>query len=376
MVASILSALYEISRSSGRVVRVEESRQYTVSVESGDVEGSEVGVYELGREYCTQTVPKGIVGVDSSSRVVDTPYMFIAVGSATGISRLGLKAFDIPSPSSILTQGDHKYILVIPEVQPFNYNVLEELGVEYKDPSSRPYPPEYNKALALEEHRVELENLVLENVLSWGELVFLDGPLFLPTHPVTEARGRSRLIDVYKENWSLLMRRRLGIIEKIDSSTRVFGIVKRLQYTHILSRNDPFKLGVEKVSDHAYLSILSERMFVGKKASPFALGPIRVRSEIDGRKVDRSMWYICVPRRFVGGETGSYVFFRVETLGNTSSLGDIQPVLFDSVCAGAGIPLSIVIADQRVKRLSEAIARNVMLAVGVDRESTLQYLSP
>jgi len=375
LAADIFSKLQEIGRNATRVVRVEESREFAIQGESARIKEASLEVSELDTSVCRETPVNSTVGVDSSSRVVDTPYMFIAVAAATGVSRIGLRAYDIPSPSSLLSHTNNKYILVIPEVEPFNHQVLDELGVEYKDPSSRPYTPGYNKALALEEHRVNLENMILGEVSKWGEIVLLDGPLFLPSHPVTEARGSSKLIDVYKENWEVLMRRRLSIVEKINLSSRVYGVVKRLQYTHILSRDDPFNLGVTNVSDQAYLSILTERIFHGKPSKPIIIGPIHVSSGFNATTVERTMWYLSIPRRLTGGGLGSFTFYRVEEIGYKNSLEDLQPVIFDSICSGTSLPVSILLADHRVKKLSEAITRQIVLAVGATRESTLQYLT-
>ncbi|WP_440059061.1 DNA double-strand break repair nuclease NurA [Thermogladius sp. 4427co] len=372
----VLAKIYEIAKNYKGTIRLEESRAYTVI---GEISTIETGEYDIKSiDYlCDNEYPPTLIGVDSSSRIIDTPYLFIVIGAATGVDRMRSRTIDIPDLSNINILRRNTHILVLPEVNDFDYRVLDEIGVNYRDPLSRPYPNEYNKGLAIEEHRVNLENSILEVIAreSLKGVVLLDGPLYLPTHPVTEARRSSRLIEVYKENWTKLMKRRIELVKTINNTGRVYGIVKRLQYTHVLSRDDPFKIRIEGINDQAYLSILAERRLRDLAGKVFAIGPLYTSYRLDNESITKTMWYIILKKRYNLTKASDISFFRVEVLGMEKGVDLLKPVAKDSFCTGTTLPLSILIADQRVKKITEALAKQIGLALGIPRESTLQYIS-
>ncbi|MEM1773104.1 MAG: hypothetical protein QXQ71_04720 [Desulfurococcaceae archaeon] len=90
-----------------------------------------------------------IFALDTSSRVIETPYVFIGIGAGSVYSRLTGRGFDAPHAASIL--GLEKplcnHVVVIPEIeleQDFTNKISSMSGVLASNPIGIPYTSGYS----------------------------------------------------------------------------------------------------------------------------------------------------------------------------------------------------------------------------------------
>ncbi len=329
---------------------------------------------------------RDLYALDSSSRVVETPYLFLAIAAGSVFSRFSGRGLDVPSTLSILgLEGPLcKHIVVVPEVEAA-YSVSESLanapGVVAANPLGQPYTSDYNKYVILAELRLMLEQCLLEKyALSEHAgpdvVLFIDGPLIYPAPSVPEAAPARERLRVYHESFSRINRARTSALRELaQRGIAVVGIVKRLHKSYILSSIDPAGLSRGKMSDEAYLStlLLIEKEQYGQ---PVLLGPLVVKHEAE-YGANRLVWYIGVPRRIypLRGGLGNYVFYRVEVLEGTAGSEILGYVVYDSIYAGSLMPLSILVVDYRVKRLTSSLVNHTLYLTGLSEEATMQYIS-
>jgi len=156
----------------------------------------------------------------------------------------------------------------------------------------------------------------------------------------------------------------------------VAGVVKRLMRSYYLSSIDPFGIAMGLVSDETYLyTLINTRN--PEPGKPVVVGPIRVKHEIPN--APRIMWYLAIPRRLhpVPGRMGNYLVFRVEVFESSEwSENDILGyIVYDSLYMGSLLPLSILITDKRVKKITSSITSYLLYTTGLSEESTSQYIS-
>ncbi len=345
----------------------------------------EIGFDELRRRY------NNIYAIDSSTRAIDTPYMFIGVGSATCINRFTGDSLEYPSITSIMAQGEksYDYIVIIPEIEGFEKDLLdklEEKKVITRNPAGIRYSPRYSKYVVLDELRLLLENKVLNMLLEkerYRDLyVFVDGPIYYTpplVYQVNEMHGiRDDLVKYYIESWKVLVGIRVNIIDKLmrEKNITVLGIVKRLNRSNILSRRDPVGLSSGNMSDEAYLSVLTTLWFKDKKITPYYIGPIIYDpGKLPVKLPKKTIYYIGIPRRRITNETDyrNYMFYRIEYVEGAEE--NLEPVIYDSIHTGSILPLSILLADNRVKKITNALVNYFIRMTGLPGESTYQYIT-
>jgi len=338
----------------------------------------------------TQTMfINNIYGLDSSSRVVDTPYLFIAIGSATLINRFTGDSIDYPNITDVLTggRGDYRYIVLIPEIEGYEdrLETIEKLNVITKNPAGYPYTYKYNKYVVLDELRLSLENNILKQIIyddRFRDLyLFIDGPIYYTPpllYQLNEMHGvRDELIKQYVEAWRTLVLERINILSKLmkEKNITVLGIVKRLNKSNVLSRIDPLSISSRSMSDEAYLTVLSTIRYSDKKVSPFIAGPLIYDPGLPYIDLPRkTIYYVGVPKRFsIGSLYRSFTFYRVEFIEGSSTF--IDPVIYDSVYSGSTLPLTILIADSKSKKMTAAITNYIIRLAGLPSESTQYYIS-
>lgn len=332
--------------------------------------------------------PSGdIFALDSSSRVVETPYVFIAIASGSIHSRFTGRGLDVPHAESLIGISEPccKHISVIPEVE-IESSFIERLkntpGILASNPLGVPYSNSYDKQLVLAELRLHVENCLLEKFLNSDlamrdTTIFIDGPLIHPVHYHSEARvirrGEESLDETSGVEYQNKQRSELikGLREKGVVS---IGVVKRLHRSYYLSSVDPVGIGVGRINDEAYISamILSGRINV---RAPVMIGPIRIKHESLG--LSRLMWYIVAPRRLypATGAMGNFVAYRVELFDQRDAEKTLGYVLYDSLHMGSYLPLSILIVDKRVKKITSSITSYLLYTTGLSEEATAQYIS-
>lgn len=327
-----------------------------------------------------------LFALDSSSRVVETPYVFLAVSAASVFSRFTGRGVDVPALGSLIGVEEPScgHLLVIPEVESVGVGMTSlenNPAIVARNPLGLPYDTSYNKYAALNELRLYVETCVLEESLKRGivansSVLFLDGPLIYPSTTTTDNVADLNERRAHAEAIDQLNRSRIKLLKKlIDLGVHVISIVKRLNRSYILSTVDPAKLAQGKVSDEVYLSLLtlSRRELQGES---FVLGPLLIRQKAD-YGVDRIIWYVGVSRRVypLRGGLGNYVFYRVETVEDAPESEVLGYVVYDSVHVGSTIPLSLLIVDKRVKKITSSLVNYFLHSAGLSEEATARYIS-
>jgi hypothetical protein len=337
-----------------------------------------------------------VYAVDSSSRVLDTPYFFISIGSASAINRFKGFVIDIPDINTLFSthiEGIDRFLALVPEIKPYRKDLFEYLkNIAYlENPLGRQYDPEYNKNIILDELRYRLENTILEKILDTGmsdSIIFIDGPTYyIPPLKSISKTGQTDLFEkIYLDSWIMLVKKRIELIRRLtENNNLVIGIVKRLYKTILLSRIDPMNIGGSRINDEAYLSIVvNTRINNSDMGKPFYIGPISYTAKELCNEIDlpgKIIYYMGIPKRRIYGYSGyqQYAFYRVEVLNHnhidTDSDYILKPVIYDSLKAGTILPLSIILVDQRVKRISSSITRYIARKLTISGETTLRYLS-
>jgi len=376
-----------------KIVRDETSRtthiyDYIEYMSINQVITSEFNIIDI-EEYGQNVFINNIYGLDSSSRVIDTPYVFIAVGSATLINRFTGDCVDYPNITNVLTggSGDYRYIVLIPEIEGFEdrLEAIERLNVITRNPAGYPYNHKYNKYVVLDELRLSLENNILKQIIYEDKFkdiyLFIDGPVYYTpplVYQLNEMHGvRDELIKQYVEAWRTLVSERVSILSKLmrEKNITVIGIVKRLNKSNVLSRMDPLGISSKSMSDEAYLTVLSTIRYSDRKVSPFVAGPLIYDPNLSSINLPRkTIYYIGVPRRFsIDSLYKSFTFYRVEFIEGSNI--DLYPVIYDSVYSGSTLPLTILIADNKSKKMTAAVTNYIIRMTGLPYESTQYYIS-
>lgn len=325
-----------------------------------------------------------IMAIDSSTRVLDTPYFFMGIGAVSALNRLKGIYVDYPDANAIFSgRTDMKWLVFVPEIT-FN-GQIDLIGVT-KNPADVPYTPEYNKYVILDELRFSLENymlreLLIKELVDESTFLLIDGPLYyVPSFVyqysklVPPSRG---MIDNYVSSWKVLTEERVMLLEKYyRNNIPVMGVIKRLETSTLLSTLDPLEISLgNKINDQAYLSILVSRINE-QFSKPFILGPIRIDTSSSVLKEyvknikNKIVYYIGIPKRIHVSSRmySNYTFYRIEIfeegkqLYREKSLTPYEAALYDSYCSGTLLPLSIMLVDKRVKKLSRSLS-NYLLRV-------------
>ncbi len=325
----------------------------------------------------------GIIGLDSSSRVVDTPYFFIGIGAVSAMDRINGYTIDCPSIYSITNISGNqldevnyecKWLSIVPEIDFSNGNqsILERLNyINTRSPSGRIYDHHYNKYAVLNELRLSLENFMISKVVNHmkqEDLLVLDGPLYHTPSLFNLYLSRSKPAELkpYIESWVKLLSDRIRVVKQLSSrGNRIVGVVKRLEYSRLLSNTiNDIGLGLKnnsRLNDYAFLTILSYELVKEKGYSiVFILGPFKFSPKYSGvdkfvsHAFDKVIYYIGVPRtRHYVLTHNNYVFYRIELSRDDNDI--LETILYDSIGSGVLLPLSILLVDKRVKGLSRSL---------------------
>jgi len=340
-------------------------------------------VQELQRHTLIK-LDKEIYALDSSSRVVETPYMFICIGAGSVFNRFTGFALDVPSLLSIMGLEEPlcKHIVLIPEIeysQKFTELISSVKSIMQSNPNNIPYTSEYNKNIILAELRASIENCLLENfakIVRERAVLFIDGPILYPEKVVGAVSTSREILELYTSSIRTLNNQRAMLIKKLlVNNAVVINIVKRLHRSYYLSTTDPLGLKISGSSDEAYLTTaLMAGKIPGEK--PVAVGPLVVKQQGE-YSVNRVMWYLIIPRRvhsYIEG-LGNYVFYRVEVLEECLREHILELVVQDSIQIGSFLPLTLLVVDKRVKKISSSITTYFLYLTGLTSEATEHYIS-
>ncbi len=318
-------------------------------------------------------------GVDSSSRSLSTlPGDFVVAAVAVSSSIDPLVCEHPPLEAGLSCGGGGEgFLYYLP-------NTLEPseipggLGVSMANPAGHPYTRDYSLEQALDEARLRLENWALARVLPGiveavsqaGRLpvVLVDGPIFPLATALQNPRGVPR--EVY-DAWRVLVSERVRVVRGLEEAgVPVIGVVKRLEHATIISR---LASGIERLSsclgggglygDGAallrYLSGCARRSPGSAYSSP------RVRVRVEGLPVEgageKIVEYLIIPPGGLHwGPLGSR-YYRLEysprTMGILEEHGikASHLVIGDSAARGSREPITVRIADSRVKNITRSV---------------------
>ncbi len=336
-----------------------------------------------------------IYGIDSSTRTITSPFFFIGIGYGVGVDYRRGDRVECPSVTSLISKypsacRECKWIILIPFSEEAR-EICDNPCIMDKNPAGTPYDISYNRYAALDELRLVIENHILSLILNSKSsrdrrVVLLDGPIYMVpklaamyTYLKPPSRGR---IDDYIASWKTLVKHRIDLLKNKRPDTVVYGIVKRLDNSYILSRIDPVRLTRgARINDQAYLVLFTQKVFKNTVAKPFIIGPIKIDPPREhGEIPSKITYYVGLPRHKYTVNTGvaPYGFYRIEFLAE--ELGNILddygkpiiPPLIDSLVSGTVIPLSILIADKIAKDVSRGIT-NYFIRLLEDNGVPLTY---
>ncbi len=347
--------------------------------------------------------PVHFIGVDGSSRAVDTPYAFIGVASLSIYSNYYRELLDHPPlPISYpLKPVNAPFIALSPDIpvdKEFIKRLMETPYVTLYSPAGTLYSRDYNKSVILDELRNSLENKGLERISDSVDvldrmgkpIVIVDGPVYpvpniLKQHynllMLRVKRGR---LDDYVASWRIMLSERIEFIKSIErNGIPVLGVVKRLESSRLIVSCKSFLEAVSSEygvcigdtgNDQAFidtlLRILVSRRHLSQPYNPVVIGPFHVSAKatfvdkyVDTSVPDKTAYYVVVPKYRFGGFM-RYIVYRVEATNYSSRLVReaygmevYDAVLRDSIGSGTLLPLTILYADKRCKKLSRSLAR-------------------
>ncbi len=300
-----------------------------------------------------------VVGVDSSSRLLETPSHSIVITVASASSRSIVELYDYPEVYGypVSPGGGPPFIAVVP-------------GDDYghpltgRGPGGWLYGPGYSVEAVMDEWRVALENWVLGEVLPvaleegllHGAVVLLDGPL-------TPAPWR-----IQEDGWSQLSRARSSAVGRLeDLGVPVIGVVKRVERSRILSTTPGLRdmvgdcTGVQEQGDRALIHMLQESRCSTRSPGRLLVTPrIIVEPRVPGA-LEKIVEYLVVPPgRWQDSSRASRVYrleYSRESLEMLNSRG-LEPhhvIALDSIARGGLEPVTIRASDRRSRGISKAL---------------------
>jgi hypothetical protein len=313
------------------------------------------------------------VGVDSSSRHVETPVADVVVGAVAALSSLGSIRFEWPSLSPLRYNGGLHPVFYILSNAGSQFSFEDPL-VLTANPSGRPFDISYSVGEACDEMRVSLENWVLEVL---GELldarvnpvVMVDGPLYVVAKALTR-EAPQWIRDV----WVKLLEGRVKAVRGLESrGVPVIGVVKRVEKSTILSRT----WGLEDIrgdiveGDRSvvlkFMASINDRV----PGRIYVTPRIMVRTpQLPGIGVlEKVVQYIVIPPGKYQLSPPLARVYRLEytlrTLDILQRMG-LEPdsvIGGDSVGRGALEPLSIRLSDLRSSFLSYAFKKALLMNI-------------
>ncbi|MCE4598782.1 MAG: DNA double-strand break repair nuclease NurA [Desulfurococcales archaeon] len=321
------------------------------------------------------------IGVDSSSRKLETPLVTVLIGSVSASSSSQVELLDLPplySYNSINIDEywitDHPFIITIPSIP----GVLE-----YRNPAGHLYDEGYSEAQAMDELRVSLENTML-NILAGTNLedtvVMIDGPLYLVPGALTDVQSPRK----YRDAWEKLLNDRINAVRKLEErGVPVIGVVKRIEGSRILLKTVGLEdrirecLGeVGGIGDKMILYMLQgscSRIIPGRI---LATPRIKVRFPVIG--LEKIVEYLVVPPGKWQYAPELSRVYRIEysqlTLGLLEDMG-LQPhhvFSLDSIYRGSLAPVTIQLSDRRARSITLALKR-LIASEAMHRSIPLSY---
>lgn len=343
------------------------------------------------RESSRNTI---VLGIDSSSRVIDVPGASIIVGAVSISSNrkpsLGdwPPLFDNPIPGL-----NEPFITILPNTD--EYRVEENDYVTTKNPAGVNYNGDYSIYQALDEARVRLENktmMKLAEVLAEAKLkadviVLVDGPLYLVTGAIT----RPGVPYEYRVAWKHLYWERIKAVEMLEKAdARVYGIVKRIERATLMQRDPRLDsrikscIGDAQYNDKLILYRSLERPPCRRIAPPnggYALVSSYLKVRYNGVGAEKVAQYVVVPQPRWTPNPHASKYYRVEESYSAwrenngywkEYRSPASGLLLDSVTRGSSHPVTITYSDRRAKEITSYL-KSIMIMEAAKSQIPISY---
>lgn len=316
-----------------------------------------------------------IIGVDSSSRLIDTPTASIIVASVSVSSSKIPGLGDWPPLFGREIPGiEEPFITILPTSD--DYEVDDYDYITTSNPAGIKYHRDYSVYQALDEARIRLENKSLEKIADILEeskpnrdvLILIDGPLYLVTGAIT----RPGVPFEYKRAWEHLSTQRIRIVSRLEASgARVYGIVKRIERASLLQKDPNLDtrirncIGEGRYNDKLVLYRSLENRLCTKITPPngggYALTSSSLKIEYTGHSASKIAQYVVIPQPRWTPNPYASRYYRVEESYDSWNENEgrwhnyrspAAGLLLDSVSRGTTEPVTIKYSDRRAKEIT------------------------
>lgn len=185
-----------------------------------------------------------LVGIDSSSRGIDSTHGTIALAALSAVIGTVTPALDYPpvlGRSLVSLPRGVPYIAVAPDNEEGICHQRLHPCIRCRSPAGHPYDRYYNRSQIMDELRTSLETFglsvapqlaaVAREVSGAEEAVCLvDGPIYHTPSLVREERDD---VEKYVEAWASMIRSRLAVLREVGGLVAVVGIVKRVERSRL-----------------------------------------------------------------------------------------------------------------------------------------------
>ncbi|MCE4618068.1 MAG: DNA double-strand break repair nuclease NurA [Desulfurococcales archaeon] len=345
-----------------------------------------------GAERLKETI---VIGIDSSSRLIDTPTASIIVASISISSNKKPGLGDWPPLYGNGIPGfNEPFITILPINE--DYNVEDHEYVTTSNPAGIEYHGDYSVYQALDEARVRLENRALEAIADILEdakptsdvLILIDGPLYLVTGAIT----RPGVPYEYKKAWEQLSMQRIRAVSRLESAgARVYGVVKRIERASLLQKDPNLDtrirncLGDGRFNDKLILYRSLENRLCTRITPPngggYALTTPSLKIEYIGQNASKTAQYVVIPQPRWTPNPYASRYYRVEESYSSwlenegrwhNYRSPVAGLLLDSVSRGTTEPVTIKYSDKRAKEIT-AYLKTIMVMEAARNNVPISY---
>ncbi len=301
-----------------------------------------------------------IIGVDSSSRTIETYSHVVLLGAAAASSRYRTVEISIPNIESTTITASSQFTK---KIKPY---IILPRGETHT--SSTQIPHDTREEGFLDILRFSLENQILRDILnlpiSGGTVVMVDGPII---NGALISKASHDGSGIYKK---LLYERAELIASLEEKGVPVLGFVKRVEHSSLIHRSQGLRVLLEKCSDRRLpasdAAVLELALVSGCAAwrASHVLRTLALRVSYKGG-YEKLAEYIVLPTspvKLIGPKTRIY---RLEyTSRSREILGrfGLKPhtlLVDETILRGSITPVTIARSDRRARSLTAALRKTL-----------------
>ena len=322
------------------------------------------------------TYKQVIIGLDSSSSVIRTPFFNLVTITASASSTLIPEIYDHPEiyTYQINPRFKQPYIIVgtdtdLPE---------EGEGVTTYNPLGTPYGFKYSPERIADEYRAWIENWMLSDPVhqatrkleetGYKPVILLDGPLYQTPQLIAKMHVTGEASSI----WKRIVEDRINLIQTYEEEgIPVIGVVKRVEQSTILSHSQHYSklvkahCGVDlshysPPGDQALIHLLLSLGKCRYRQSEMMRTPL-LEYKPGGYGLPKLFTYIVIPPSIWSRRVSNYRVYRIEFTRKTrrilrdNRLTPYQIIYLETVRHGLSIPFSIKLSDRRAGMIAQAL---------------------